>query len=67
MGDLARNRLRMMLGDLLEYMEGAEGLATKIAREHVEYAAMAQAVGKAADVVLMACEAEAYGEDESGD
>jgi hypothetical protein len=67
MGDLARNRLRMMLGDLLEYMEGAEGLATKIAREHVEYTAMAQAVGKAADVVLMACEAEAYGEDESGD
>ena len=67
MGDLARNTLRMMLGDLLEYMEGAEELATKISREHLEYTAMAQAVGEAADVVLMACEAEAYGEDKSGD
>ena len=67
MGDLARSRLTMMLGDLLEYMESAEELATKVAREHVEYTAMTQAVGKAADVVLMACEAEAYSERKSGD
>jgi hypothetical protein len=67
MEDLPRNRLRMNLGDLLEHMEVAEELATKIAREHLEYTAMAEAVGKAADVVLMACEAEAYSERKSGD
>ena len=67
MEDPRRNRLRMMLGDLLEYMEGAEELATGIAREHLEYTAMAEAVRNAADVVLMACEVEAYGERRSND
>ena len=67
MGDLARNRLRMMLGDLLEYMEGAEEVATGIAREHLEYTAMAEVVRNALDVVLMACEVEAHGEHKSGD
>ena len=62
MEELPRNTLRMMLGDLLEHMEGAEELAAKIAREHLEYAAMAQVVREATDVVLVACEVEAYGE-----
>ena len=59
MEDLARYRLRIMLGDLLEHMEGAEGLATKIAGEHPEYRAMAEAVRSATDMVTMACELEA--------
>ena len=67
MGDLARNRLRMMLGDLLEHMEGAEEVATGIAREYLEYTAMAQAVRNATEIVLMACEVEAYGEPRSND
>jgi hypothetical protein len=67
MEDLRRSRLRIKLGDLLEYMEGAEELATGIVREHLEYTAMAEAVRNAADVVLMACEVEAYGEHKSGD
>jgi hypothetical protein len=57
----------MVLGDLLEHMEGAEELATKIAREYLEYTAMAETVRSAKDVVLMACEVEAYGERTSGD
>ena len=67
MEDLHRNALRMVLGDMLEYMEGAEELATKIAREYLEYTAMAEAVRSAKDVVLMACEVVAYGERTSGD
>jgi hypothetical protein len=67
MDDLRRNTLRIMLGDLLEHMEDAEELATRIAREYLEYRAMAEAVHSATDVVLMACEVEAYGERRSGD
>ena len=67
MEDLPRNRLRIKLGDLLEYMEGAEEVATGIAREHLEYTAMAEAVRNALDVVLMACEVEAHGEHKSCD
>ena len=67
MEDLRRNRLRIMLGDLLEYMEDAEEVATGIARVHLEYTAMAEAVRNATDVVLMACEVEAYGERRSND
>jgi hypothetical protein len=67
MEDLHRNRLRIMLGDLLEYMEGAEEVATGIAREYLEYTAMAEAVRNATEIVLMACEVEAYGERRSND
>ena len=67
MEDLRRNALRMMLGDLLEHMEDAEELATKIAREYLAYTAMAEVVRNATDVVLMACEVEAHGERSSGD
>ena len=56
-----------MLGDLLEYMEGAEELATGIAREYLEYTAMAEAVRNETEIVLMACEVEAYGESRSND
>ena len=67
MEDLPRNRLRIMLGDLLEYMEGADEVATVIAREYIEYTAMAEAVRNATEIVLMACEVEAYGERRSID
>ena len=67
MEDLPTNRLRIKLGDLLEHMEGAEEVATGIAREHLEYTAMAEVVRNALDVVLMACEVEAHGEHKSGD
>jgi hypothetical protein len=67
MEDLPRNRLRIMLGDLLEYMEGADEVATGIAREYIEYTAMAEAVRNATEIVLMACEVEAYGERRSID
>jgi len=67
MEDLPRNRLRIMLGDLLEYMEGADEVATGIAREYIEYTAMAEAVRNATEIVLMACEVEAYGERRSND
>ena len=65
--DLARNRLRTMLGELVDHMEGAQDVASRIAQEYPEYEAMAQAVRSATDVVAMACELEAYGERESDD
>ena len=57
----ARNRLRTMLGELLDYMEGAQEVASGIAHEYPEYEAMADEVRKATDMVAMACEVEAYG------
>ena len=65
--DLARNRLRTMLGELVDHMEGAQDVASRIAQEYPEYEAMAQAVRSATDVVAMACELEAYGEREGDD
>ena len=65
--DQARNRLRTMLGELLDHMEGAQEVASEIAQDYPEYEAMAEAVGKANDMVAMACELEAYGEHESDD
>ncbi len=67
MEELPRNVLRMMLGDLLEQMEVAEELATKIAREHLQYTAMAEVVRDATEVVMVACEVQAYGERKSVD
>jgi len=37
--DPARNRLRTMLGELLDYMEGAQEVASGIAQEYPEYIA----------------------------
>ena len=65
--DPARNRLRTMLGELLDHMEGAQEVASGIAQEYPEYIAMAEAVGNANDMVAMACELEGYGERESDD
>ena len=56
-----------MLGELLDYMEGAQEVASEIAQEYPEYITMAEAVGNANDMVAMACELEAYGERESND
>ena len=67
MEDRARNRLRTMLGELLDYMEGAQEVAGGIAQEYPEYEARAEAGRRAAEMVAMACELEAYGEHESGD
>jgi hypothetical protein len=67
MEDPARNRLRTMLGELLDHMEGAQEVASGIAQKYPEYQAMAQAVSNATDMVAMACELEAYGKRESDD
>ena len=57
-----------MLGELLDHMEGAEEVAGEIAQKrYPEYEAMAEAVRKAADMVTVACEAEAYGERDGDD
>ena len=66
MEDPSRNRLRTMLGELLDHLEGAQEVASGIAQKHREYEAMAEAVRSATDMVV-ACELEAYGESESDD
>jgi hypothetical protein len=35
--DPARNRLRIMLGELLDHMEGAQDVASGIAQKYPEY------------------------------
>ena len=67
MEDGGRDKRRSMLGELLEHMEGAQEVASGLAREHPEYAAMAEVVRSAMDMVSMACELEAYGEPEIED
>ena len=67
MEDPSWNRLRTMLGELLDHMEGAQEVASGIAQKYPEYEAMAEAVHSATDMVAMACELEAYGERESDD
>ncbi len=62
-----RIKLRTMLGELLDHMEGAQDVASGIAQEYPEYEAMAEAVHRAAEMVAMACELEAYGQRESDD
>jgi hypothetical protein len=58
--DPARNRLSTMLGELLDHMEGAQEVASGIAQEYPEYEAMFEAVQRAAKMVAMAYELEAY-------
>ena len=67
MEDRAGNRLRTMLGELLDHMESTQEVAGGMAQECPEYEAMAEAVHRAAEMVAMACELEAYGEHESED
>lgn len=67
MEDPTGNRLRTMLGELLDHLKGAQEVASRIAQEYPEYETMAEAVRSAAEMVAMACELEAYGERESDD
>ncbi len=67
MKHVGREKRRIMLGELLEHMEGAQEVASGLAREHPEYTAMAEVVRSATDMVSMACELEAYGEPEIED
>jgi hypothetical protein len=67
MREEATNRLRTMLGELLDHMEGAQEVALVVAQERPEYEAMAREVRRAADMVAMACEVEAHGQRESDD
>ena len=67
MEDPARNKLRTMLGELLDHMQGADEVASGIAQEYPEDRAMADAVSSATEMVAMACEVEAYGEREEDD
>jgi hypothetical protein len=64
MKDPDRNKLQIMLGELLEHMEGADEVASGIAQEYPEHRAMAEAVHNATEMVTMACEVEAYSERE---
>jgi hypothetical protein len=67
MEEPARNKLGIMLGELLENMEDAQEVASGLAREYPEYRAMAEAVHWAEDIVSIACELEAYGEREGNE
>ena len=67
MEEPTRNRMRTMLGDMLDHMEGAQEVASGIYQEYPEYKAMADEVRKATDMVAMACEVEAYGSREDDD
>ena len=58
MGEEATNKLRTILGELLDHMEGSQEVASGIAQERPEYEAMAEAVSNATEMVAMACEVE---------
>ena len=65
MEDPTRNRLKTMLGELLDHLKGTQEVASGIAQEYPEHEAMAKAVRSAAEMGAMAPELEAYGERES--
>jgi hypothetical protein len=67
MEEPSRIRLRTMLGELLDHMEGAQEVANGIGNEYPEYEAMAEAVSNATEMVAMACELEGHGQSESDD
>ena len=62
-----RIRLRTMLGELLDHMEGAQEVASGIAHEYPVYEVVAEAVSNATEMVAMACELEAHGQREDDD
>jgi hypothetical protein len=64
MTDPGRYKLRVMLGKLLDHMEGANEVASGTAQECPEYRAMAEAGHSVTEMVSMASELEAYGERE---
>jgi hypothetical protein len=67
MADPTSNRLRTMLGELLDHIEGAQEVASGTAHEYPEYEAMAEAVSNATEMEAIACGLEAYGQGESDD
>jgi len=56
-----------MLSELLDHMQGADEVASRIAQEYPAYRAIAEAVHSATEMVAMACELEAYSEREEDD
>ena len=67
MEDPNGHRLRVMLSELLDHMEGAQEVASGIAQEYPEYTAMAEAVSNATEMVAMARELEAHDQREDDD
>ncbi len=67
MEEPAGNKRRIMLGELLDHMEGADEVASGLAQAYPEYGAMAEAVHSATEMVLMACEVEAHSERQGDD
>ncbi len=65
MEDAGRKKRGTMLGELLEHMESAQEVASRLGREYPEYAALAEMARSATELVLMARESEAYGQPES--
>ncbi len=47
--DPGRDRLRVMLGELLDHMQGADEVGNSTAQEYPEYTAMAEAVHSATE------------------
>jgi hypothetical protein len=67
MEELGRDRLRTMLGELLDHMESAEEVTSGIAQRYPEYEAMSEAVRSATEMAPMAYELESYDEGEDDD
>ena len=67
MEDPNGHRLRVMLSELLDHMEGAREVASGIAQQYPEYEAMAEAVSNATEMVAMARELAAHDQSESDD
>ncbi len=67
MEEPTRNRLRTMLGELLDHTEGAQEVASGLAHEYPDYEAMAREVRRATEMVARAGELEAHGQREDDD
>src|SRR5215204_1909138 len=65
MEDAGRKKRQNMLGELLEHLESAQEVASRLAREYPAYAALAEMARSASELVTMAYESEAYGQPES--
>jgi hypothetical protein len=65
MEDAGRKTRGTMLGELLEQMESAQGVASRLGREHPEYAALAEMARSATELVSMAYESETHGQPKS--
>jgi hypothetical protein len=65
MEDAGRKKRGTMLGELLEQMESAQGVASRLGREHPEYAALAEMARSATELVSMAYESETHDQPKS--